>query len=77
MTKQLVKHVEWKPVADGRCWFAKVDGRVYGYVKRLRSGRYESKTLGARNFLYFDSIHAAGRHVVADANYMYPGQLPR
>ena len=77
MIHQVIKHVEWVPQADGRVWWAVVDGRKYGHVIRVSGGRYQARCKGNRNARYFGDIHSAGRCVVAAANYCYPGQLPR
>lgn len=82
MIHPVVKHLEWIPqpvlgACSGRHWIATYKGITYGYVRRVGPSTFEAKARGGRNFRYFRDIHSAGRHVVADANYCYPGQLPR
>ena len=73
------KHVTWKPAAReryGEAWWASSDGCTRGYVKRLRSGRYEAY-IGGRQRRYCSTMNEAGRVVVAHINNIYPSQLPR
>lgn len=77
MIKQVTRHVEWRPIAGGNTWFAKLDGKVVGYVKHLKSGRIESRVIARRGIRQHATIHEAARSVVANINFMNPSQLPR